>query len=105
MNFNFETDEDTVLLFEMVVWCLVKYFGHTEETSVGLVNDFCNKAKSRWEDDFYHHETPFRVAARIHYVSFMKGNNSEFADWVLTSKWGKPPQEAIDYYKRVFWGE
>ena len=102
MEFDFTTDEDTKLLLEIAVWCLSEYFGHSEDEAVHLVNAFYDKFKDLWEDSFYHHEMPFRVAARMHYVIHLGGKNSEFSEWIIGTEWNQAPREAIEYFQQRF---
>jgi hypothetical protein len=102
INFSFHTDEDTVRLFQIVVWCLKKYFFHTDDSAVEAINQYYEKNVKRHDDDFYHHEMVFRVAVRIHYIEDLKGEANKFPDWIRESKYNCSPREAMDYFKEHY---
>ncbi|MEI1373559.1 hypothetical protein PQG02_15460 [Nostoc sp. UHCC 0926] len=102
INFSFQTDEDTVCLFQIVIWCLKKYFCHTDNSAVEAINSYYEKNLKIHDDDFYHHETVFRVAVRIHYFEVLKGEANKFHDWIRESDYNYSPREAIDYFNTFY---
>jgi len=102
VSFSFQTDEDTVRLFQIVIWCLKKYFCHTDDSAVEVINSYYEKNLKIHDDDFYHHEMPFRIALRIHYFEVLKGDANKFHDWIQKSNYNSSPGEAIDYFKEHY---
>jgi len=105
MNFSFRTDEDTTSLFQIVIWCLKKYFCHTDESAVKATNSFYDKNLDRYDADFYHEEMPFRIAVRIQYSEILeRGDDKEqkFYDWRSESGYDVDPREAIDYFREHY---
>lgn len=52
MNFSFQTDEDTLRLFQIVVWCLKNYFSYTDDSAVKAINSYYEKNLAIHDDDF-----------------------------------------------------
>lgn len=100
MKFNFQVDPDTQHLLETVVWCLERFFGYTEnDASATVIAYFLSKNQEAWiDDDFYHHEGPYGVALRSHYVQGLKlGSDREdtFYNWARQNGYYNPPREAM----------
>jgi hypothetical protein len=98
MNFSFQTDEDTLRLFQIVVLCLKNYFSYTDDSAAKAINSYYEKNLTIHDDDFYHHEMPFRIAARIHYFEVLKGDANQFHNWLRASNYNSSPHEVIDYF-------
>jgi hypothetical protein len=105
INFLFQTDDETTRLFKIVVWCLQKYFEHTQESAIEAINAYYTKNINRIDDDFYHHEMPFRVALRIQYSEVWKkgsDRSNEFYDWMRKSGYHNTPYEVLDYFRKNY---
>ncbi|MBD2302122.1 hypothetical protein [Nostoc sp. FACHB-190] len=102
MNFSFQTDADTVRLFQIVVWCLKKYFFYTDDLAVEFINSYYKKNLNIHDDDFYHHEMPFRVALRVHYFEVLQVEANKFQDWVREYDYNYTPREVIDYFQQHY---
>jgi hypothetical protein len=103
INFLFKTDNDTIRLFQIVFWCLKNFFGYTDDSAIEAINSFYEKNVERYDDDFYHHEMPFRVAVRIHYFEVLKGETDKFYHWRRESGYDVDPREAIDYFRKHYY--
>ena len=109
-NFSFSTDEETRSIFNIVVWCLKRYFNHTKESAIDSINSYYHKNQTRlnqsgWGDDFYHYERPFRVAAIIQYYEVLKlvdDESADFSNWLRESGHHHTPYEAINYFNRNY---
>lgn len=102
MNFNFDADEDTLLLLDISKDFLVRYFNHAEDEAVELINRFYNDNKHRVTDDFYHHESSFRIAAMIHYFAFLKMGEPGFTKWLMENNFWTTPREALEHFDKRF---
>ncbi len=94
---------DAYNLFEAVIWCLTKYFGHTDYSAIQNLNSYYENNNNKIDDDFYYYERPFRIAMRIQYREVLKlGNDNtlKFYDWVKESGYNKTPQEALVYFRK-----
>lgn len=101
-SFSFQTDDDTIRLFQIVVWCLKKYFNLTEESAIGAINSYYEKNLTIHDDDWYHHEMAFPVAVRIYYFEILKENPDQFLEWRKESCYKYTPREAINYFKEHY---
>jgi len=102
INFTFQTDEETIRLFQIVIWCLQKYFSYKEDSAVAALNDYYEKNANRHDDDFYHHEMPFRVATRIYYADRLKGDIDNLPEWIRGSNYNCYPSEVNDYFNEHY---
>jgi hypothetical protein len=83
----------SVRLLEISADLLVHYFGHTRERAEELTSRFLVRDPSRFNEDFIHHEMPWRVAAAIHYLESMGGPPNRLGDWIIESgNEGSPPE-------------
>lgn len=106
INFSFKTDDDTIRLFQIVVWCLKKYFCHTDDSAVEAINSYYEKNAERHDDEFYHYEMPFRVAVRIYYSEVLRRGDDKdvkFYNWRRESGYDVDPREAIDYFREHYY--
>lgn len=97
--FDFESDEDTEKLFEVVSWCLQRYFSHTPESALRTINHYYNEYRSSRSDDFYHHEGPYWVALLIHYCEDLRGEAGQFHAWRVQSGYQSIPAEVHEYFR------
>lgn len=67
MTFHLGSDEETDLILEIAADLLVQYFQHEKGSADRLVRAFYEMNRGRVENEFYHHESSFRVAAMTHY--------------------------------------
>ncbi len=105
ISFSFTSENETTRLFEIVVWCLKKYFEHTQESAIKAVNEYYTKNLNRIDDDFYHQEMPFRVALRIQYSEVSKKGSDrslDFYNWIRESGFNKTPYEALAYFRKNY---
>lgn len=65
MPHGFANDPDTDRLLSLVPWNLHRFFGHDEAAAAELVRSSYASFQTNWGDDFYHHEGPYRCAARL----------------------------------------
>ena len=106
ISFSFQTDAETTQIFNIVVWCLKKYFNHTDKSAVEAINAYYTKNINRIDDDFYHQEMPFRVAVRIQYSEVLKlgsDRNIEFYNWMRSSGYNDSPHEALAYFRKHYY--
>lgn len=101
-NFNFETDEETLVILEIARDFLMQYFNHTQEKSDILINTFYDRNRGRVDDDFYHHESSFRVATMAQYFIYLTGNEKDFINWLKKEKLWETPREAIEYFNKKY---
>ncbi len=71
-SFSMDNDDETLIIFHAVVWCLKKYFNHSEKSAIEAVNCYYLKNKKRfeesgWGDDIYHYQGAYDMVLRIHY--------------------------------------
>jgi hypothetical protein len=109
MKFEFETDSDTIRLFEIVAHFLQQYFGYSQERAIQLINSYyiANKSwteENRWGDDFYHYDGPFRVAALLHWDE-TKDGNLDFVEWLRSKDLFQTPSAAIEYFRIHYFKE
>jgi hypothetical protein len=102
MQFAFETDDAANKFFEIVVWALETYFGHSEAEAMSLVNDYYLH-NADWRDvSAYHHEGVYPTAARAHYFEFLKGDEAGFYSWKLREGHWHPPREVYEYFREHY---
>lgn len=99
MEFSIETDDVTLAILETTAFCLQKYLGYSEAQAVALIEQYYHH-KSFVDEDFIHHEGPFRIAVRMHYFVTLQGNPGEFENWKRENNLMSPPQGAPSYFLR-----
>jgi hypothetical protein len=103
MQFAFEIDDSTAKLFEIVVWALKKFFGHSEETAVKLLSDYYLD-NANWRDKYaYHHEGVYPSATRVHYFQYLKGDDAGFDAWKVKEGHWHPPREVYEYFREHYY--
>jgi hypothetical protein len=96
-------DPDTNRLLEVVAWVLAHSFGHPDGAAHLTVRSFYARNLARYDDDFYHHEGPFRSAAIIHYASTREGWNVQgFVEWLRGQDFRREQAEALEYYRKYY---
>ncbi|MFY0538092.1 hypothetical protein [Nannocystis pusilla] len=73
-------EDDTMLLLETSLYLLQRYFAHDKATAEDTLVEFIGN--SGWDENFYHHEGPYRTAAIAHYRHYLKGDPSSWFDWL-----------------------
>lgn len=103
MIFDFTTDTDTHVFFEIVVYFMKSYFSHSEATAIEMLNQYYEIWKEIRDSDFYHHRGAYEIASRIHYMMALKGDEVYFMEcarehghWDLSRKANKY------FYKHYF---
>lgn len=98
------TDEDTILLFEIVSNFLVIYFNYKKDDAIELINNFYGKfgnGNSDDDDNNFHYDGPYVVACLLHYYH-LNNTFSEFDEWRRANGYWNIPQEATNYYLKKF---
>lgn len=109
-NFSFSIDDDTKIIFDATVWCLKKFFKHSDESAIRAVNNYYVKNKDRfdnsdWGDDFYHYEGPFSIALRINYSEVLGLGvdlGEEFAIWMRNNEDLDISREVHIYLRKLY---
>lgn len=89
---SFCDDDETNDLLNVVVWNLSRFFEHSSTDAVALVH--------RWHSDVARselRESPYRVAALMHYLSKHGGGPEGFAMWSAIEGHDNPPEESLVY--------
>ena|ERR1700744_1035376 len=101
-NYNFEIDEDTIIVLNMVSRFLKKYFNYSSDDDViAAINNFYLKKYageniSDFVDLYFHHDHPFTVAGRIHFFNNanLRQQYGDMVSWLIAIKWWQVPEEA-----------
>jgi hypothetical protein len=56
MNYNFPSDNESILFFDIVVWAMSKYCKYQHNQAVESINHFYDRNPRLWEDYWYEHE-------------------------------------------------
>jgi hypothetical protein len=105
MNFDFESDEDTLKLFQIVAHFLRQYFNYPQERAIDLVNKFYNERKDKLDDDMYHHASAFSIAVDIHYFEGLNLPSKNYLQWKKENNYIKTPKEAIEYFNQHYFDQ
>lgn len=89
-------DEDTIRFLSIVQHFLVQYFGHDNDSAEKAMDLFM--AALEWEEDLYHHEGAYRVAAMIRYFCDHDGDCRDHMEWLHKSGHNHTPEEARKYF-------
>ena len=95
-------DEDTYRVLDIALYFLRKYFGHSEDEAKALMRCFFNDFAKRFDEDGIHHESSYRMAAIIHFLSHKKGSPDALGDWLLSSGHNQAPPEALEYFREHY---
>jgi hypothetical protein len=95
-------DPDTNKLLSIVTWNLRRFFGYDTHDSQALVRSFYATYSSTWDDDFYHHEGPFRSAAFIHYMTTTGGMREGFMAWLDSQGFSQVPPESSEHFRQNY---
>jgi hypothetical protein len=102
-RWTFSPDADTARLFDVIAWCLQRYFGHSEASAVGAINNYHELFEHQHQgDDFYHREGAYWVALRIHYVMDLHGDPNKFEDFRREKGITRPPEEAQEFFRKHY---
>ncbi len=102
VEFEFNTDEDTVRLLEIAAHFLEQYFGHSREEAISLINRYYKMREAKHDDDYYHHEGAFHIAVQVHYFVHLSGDEGRFPAWKREHNLKDIPIEAIDYFREHY---
>lgn len=95
-------DEDTIVLLQITLHFLEKYFKHETKEAEKLMNDFLDSEVPMDHEDFLHYRLPYTFAAVIHYQEHLKGEPSNAWDWVVENRYHDTPKEAMIYYQEKY---
>jgi len=97
-------DSDTNRLLQVVCWALTRHFGHEAEAAEMLVRCSHVRFAGQWNDDFYHHEGPFRSAALLHYSSTHGGttNFNGFHEWYAAQELGEAHSDTMEHFRQSY---
>lgn len=95
---NFEAD--SIRFLAIVQHFLAQYFDHSDDTAEQALDAFM--AEAAWDEDMYHHEGAYRVAAVIHYVRDLSGDRSRAFEWLLESGHHRQPAAAREHFWRHY---
>ena len=98
-------DGDTCQVIAIALTFLEKYFRHGKEESLLLAQRFFAKFSERFDEDAVHHESAYRLAAAIQYLSFLEGEPSKLGDWMIANGYNKPPSEALEYFREQYFAK
>ncbi|MHB8751662.1 MAG: hypothetical protein ACYDBJ_21040 [Aggregatilineales bacterium] len=101
MKSEFGTDEVTQRILEIAVYFLQKYFGYTETQATEMMKR--HYENSKWNDDSYHYEGAFRIAASVHYVVGLGKDPIHFVDWLRENNVFNQPSDAAAYFREEFY--
>lgn len=89
----------TLRLLDISVELLMRYFGHTRDDAEELTNRFLVREPSVVNEDFIHHEMPWRVAAAIHYLESIGGPRERLGHWLIESGNQNSPPEVPEFVR------
>ena len=89
----------TIRLLEIGVDLLMRYFGHSREDAEKLTSAFLLRDQSVFNEDFIHHEMPWRVAAAIHYLEGLRGSRERLGHWLIESGYQNSPPEVPEFVR------
>jgi len=95
-------EDDTYRVLDITLAFLVQYFEHSEADAAALMQHFFEHYSERFDEDAVHHESSYRMAAIIHYLSHKKGNPNELGDWLISSGNNQTPREALEYFREHY---
>lgn len=93
-------DADTVRLLEITHHFLIAYFHHDCNEADRLMSEFLSA--SRYDEDFMHHESSFRLAAIIHYIHALGGDPSSVGTWLIDQGYNITPRDALEYFREHY---
>ena len=95
-------DDDTYRVLDIALTFLSQYFGHHGNDAKNLMKRFFSDFSDRFDEETIHHESSYRMAAIIHYLSYKKGNPNELGDWLISTGHHQAPPEALEYYRERY---
>lgn len=98
-------DDDTYRILDITLVFLQRYFGHTGAKSCELMKEFFMRFSKRFDEDVIHHELSYRMAATIHYMTFLQGDPNKLGNWMLETGANQPPGEASEYFREHYFGQ
>jgi len=102
--FAFEADEDTIFLFNGILFFLVNHFGHAKSDSDEAINQFYKRLTGDDGDtswlEWFHHEGVYLNAMLIEYEEFPPNKGLQpfslaYDDWRTKTNLEKPPFETF----------
>jgi hypothetical protein len=103
MKFDFETDDESLKLFEITVHFLQVYFKYPAKEAVSMLNEYHRQWESiHQDDDFYHHIGAYESAVRIHYFQGLKADSRDYITWRMENGFNKTPREALEYWRNNY---
>jgi hypothetical protein len=95
-------DDDTFRILDIALTFLEQYFHYTPEDAELKMNVFLKDFSTRFDEDAIHHESSYRLAAIIHYLTGLNGNPNKLGDWMVANKFNQSPPDAMDYFRRHY---
>lgn len=96
-------DDDTFKLLDIAHHFLEFYFGHLPEQASEIMVAFFNEFGPRFDENVVHHESSYRMAAIIHYLTYLKGSPDKLGDWMLETGTNHQPREAVEYFQEHYY--
>jgi len=103
-HFTFEADEDTILLFNCILYFLVNHFGHTRNESIEAINRFYKRLADSSTDtewlEWLHHDSWYLCSLLIEYEEFPPNKGLQplslaYFDWRNKINREKDPAETF----------
>ncbi len=103
-SYNFEVDEDTIIVLNIVSRFLKKYFNYSSDNdAIAAINNFYSKKYDGenirdFVDLYFHHDHPFTVAGHIHFLNDpnLRQRYSDMVSYLRDINLWKIPEEAIE---------
>lgn len=100
------SDEETVLLFEVASDVLVKYFYYEMDDAIELMNNFFEEfgtGNPDIDDLYFHHDGPYQLACKVYYCHVF-GTLDGWVKWLRANgHWELEPQRTVNihYMKKL----
>jgi len=98
LNHPFELDDDTVAFLRIVRWCLVRYFGHSDESAQSAIDLFIGTLADADSIEWLHHDGVFLSSLRVHHQQDLGGDWDEFTEWRVANGYSDTPAEVQEYF-------
>lgn len=103
LNFAFETDYDTQILYETIAHFLTHFFDHSEDDALRMINEYIPKWRDYRDDDFYYHRGEYESAIRIHYAIDLGLDENFYQEWAIKNDfWHHVPPYAKAYIHDLY---
>lgn len=93
MEFDFETDEDTIPLLRAIVEYLVVHFEYDETQAVSMLNAYMNMTKI--DLDTIHHYGAWETALVVHYLVGLDLDGRGYIQWRTETGLSTPPAKPM----------